>query len=116
VGPIELACFRIEAMQEPGEVANEQQAVGGDGNRGDAAMDLVIGPDLAGLRDVPGLGGINAREDTYAFAVLRVLTDRSVNPVLPEYRRGVNLTGALGIRVLELLPLRSIAVIPPDLL
>ena len=115
VRPIDLAGLRVQAMQVAGEVTNEQEAVGGDGHRRDTAVDLVIRPDLPRLRDVPGLGGVNAGENAHPFAMLRILADGVIDAVLPEDGSSVDFAGALGVWILKSLSIRRVAVIPPYL-
>ena len=83
--------------------------------------DLAITPDGAGLADVPALGDVDAREVAEPLAVLWVLPDRHVDPVLVEDGRGDDFAGPVGSGVLEalavLLPvLGRVAVVPPQLL
>ena len=99
IDPIELAGFGIEAMDEAGEIADKQQAgVGINRNGGDAAMDFVVAPDLAGLGDVAGFGGVDAGQNAHAFAVLGILADGDIDAVFVEDGRGVDFAGAFGGR------------------
>ena len=65
-------------MQVPGDVADVKQAAG-DGNRGERAVQALIGPDLARVRDVAALRGIDALQGAPAAAVLRIAADGYVN-------------------------------------
>ena len=76
-------------------------------------MDLIEGPNLCRLSDITGLGGIDTSQDPHALAMLRILSDRSINPVFPKHRAGVDFARTFGVRVLEPFTRRGIAVEPP---
>src|SRR6516225_8155752 len=111
--PVELACFGIEAVEVSGKIAHEEQPLGGDGYGGKATVDFVVRPDLSGLGDIAGLGCVDASNNPDAFAMLRILTDRGVDPILPEHRGSIDLTGTLRIGILEFFALGWVAVVPP---
>src|SRR5215831_189950 len=77
-------------------------------------MNFVVAPDLSARRDIPRFRRVNAIQNANALAVLGVLADGNVNPVLVKHRRGVDLARALRGRVLELLAVGRIAIILPD--
>src|SRR5215469_9243368 len=78
-------------------------------------MDLVVRPNLRRLGNITGFGCIDAGKNAYPFSVLRILTDGSINAILPENGRGIDFTGPFSIRVMNLLALGRVAIEPPDL-
>src|SRR5690348_5796713 len=108
-------------MDESGEITDEQQSrIWINRNRGDTAMNLVVGPKLRGLGDITGLGGIDASEITDPFTMFRILPHRHVNAVLIKHWRGIDFARAIGGRidkglaVLVHLVLGRITIKPPD--
>src|SRR5205807_3035169 len=102
VRPVKLPRLGVEAMNEAGEIADQQQtSVRVNRDRRDAAVDFVVAPDFAGLRDVAGPGRVNAGQDADAFAVFRVLANRDVNAVFVKDRCRVDFTDAFRGGVLE---------------
>src|SRR5215469_2733492 len=78
-------------------------------------MNLVVRPNLAGLRDIASFRRIDAGDDADALTVLRVLSDRGINPILPKHRGRVNFARPFGIGILEFLAFGRIAIVPPNL-
>ena len=121
VRPVDLARLGIEAVQEAGEVAHEQQTgLGVNAHRRNTAMDAAILPKLRCLGHVAGLGGVNAREDADAFAMFWILSYCHVDTVIVEHRGGIDFAppfrrGILdGIALLVLLEVGWIAIELPD--
>ena len=78
---------------------------------GEAAVDLVVGPDLGRVGDVAGLRGVDAIEHAPAAAVRRVLADRHVDAVVLEDGRGDDLAGTdVGAVVVVAAVLADVAV------
>src|SRR6266568_459475 len=119
VGPIDLARFGIQTMKEAGEIADEEQSVGGDRHRRNAAMDLVVLPNRAGLGDVAGPRRVDAAQDADAFAMLGVLAGRDIDPIFPEDRRGIDFARPFRRWILDRLAVLDfvfgrIAIVLPD--
>src|SRR5882762_2953691 len=77
-------------------------------------MNLVIAPDFARGSYISFFRRVNAGQDADAFAMLGILADRDIDPVLVENRRGVDFAGTFRRGVLEFFSLRRIAVIFPN--
>src|SRR6266404_3348872 len=77
-------------------------------------MNLVIAPDFACGSYISFFRRVNAGQDADAFAMLGILADGNIDPVLVENRRGVDFAGTFRRRVLEFFPLGQIAVIFPN--
>src|SRR6266568_2522598 len=102
VHPVWFAGLRIQAVDIAAEVGHVNEAIGDRGSR-KRVHDLAITPDGAGLGDVPALGDVDAGEIAEPLAMLRVLPDRHIDPVLVEDRRVDDLAGPVGSGVLEAL-------------
>src|SRR6266705_3176605 len=76
-------------------------------------MDFVVAPDFAALSDISGFGGVDAAQDTDAFAMFRVLAYRDIDAVFVKDGSGVDLAGAFGGRIFKLFPFGRIAIILP---
>src|SRR5438876_11992094 len=77
-------------------------------------MNFVIAPNLARCGDVSFFRRVDTGQDADPFAMLGVLADGNIDPVLIEHRRGVDFTGTFRGRVLEFFPLGRIAVKFPN--
>src|SRR6266436_1101391 len=77
-------------------------------------MNLVVAPDFARGSYISFFRRVNAGQDANAFAMLGILADGNIDPVLVENRRGVDFAGTFRRGVLEFFSLRRIAVIFPD--
>ena len=95
VRPIKLAGLGVQAMDEPGKIADEQQAgIRIYSHRGKTAVNACrVRPDFRGLGHVTGLGGVNAGQVAHAFAVFGVLAHGHINAVLVEHWRRIDFTG-----------------------
>src|SRR6266576_1808439 len=76
-------------------------------------MQLVIAPDLAGLGDVAGFGGIDATQNSDAFAVFRVLTHGNIDPVLVKDRCGIDFAGSFRRWIFKFFAIGRIAIVLP---
>ena len=81
VHPVRLPRLGVEAVEEPAEVGDVDEAVG-DRRRRDRPADLVEVPDPAALGDVAALGRVDRVEVADALAVLRVLPVGDVDAVV----------------------------------
>src|SRR5262249_40347163 len=77
-------------------------------------VQLVVTPDLTGLSDVSGFGGIDAAEDSDAFTMFRILAHGNIDAVLIKDWRGVDLTGAFRGGIFGLFSIGRVAIILSD--
>ncbi len=115
VGPIDFAGVGVEAMQFSVEVGGEKKIVG-DGNGGDGAANLCVGPEHASGAISAGFCGVDADEAASAFALLGVLADGDVDAIFEDDGRGDDLAGAGGCAVFLFALLGGIHVAAPDFL
>jgi len=90
VDPVELSCPGIQAVETARHVGEIEEAVGNrDGRQG--PIEPLVGPELAGRRDVARLGGVDAVEGAPAAPVRRIAADRHIDAVVEEDGRGDDL-------------------------
>src|SRR5262245_12283556 len=85
-----LAGIRVQAINEAGEVADEEQSFRRDRHGRDAAIDLLEIPNFLCFGDITSACWIDANEVSDAFAVFGILADRHIDTIFPEDRCGID--------------------------
>src|SRR5262245_43849045 len=119
VDPVGLAGISVQAMDKAAEIAHKHQSIGDRGSA-EGAMDLIITPHGSRFGNISVLVDISTGEVPASLAMLRILADGHIDPVLIEDGGCDDLAGTVGRGISEWLAvlhpvLRRVAVVAPDL-